>query len=455
MSTSSIRNEANYEALNNKLAAMKSLSEKVLENISKHIEYYEKRYSDLIGTESSKLMKEKMLEDVENDILTLEQLKEQMKEAYYIHIIEKIDLGSKTLVKEVGEVELKNSEKVSIDKDGDILDFMVKFLTKALTGNQVGSKIKIKIGEHYYDMYQLLQNITNYKRYTNQYDTKIRDLRLLVDKHHRDKRIDDTYRSVNEINGRLMNQTKDFSSGQQTCTLDRYKKINDKKNNNLVKSLFNSTIGRLYLDYLGFEKGAISSALEGLTRSKDVVGENEKVSGVLDKIEGALAGETGETGEKGKVRLILKELGIIYGTFMVLLKRVLQETGGDLETIAFEKAFDIIGGAAEGSFKGIMHAIGQIPPFGLIFSVLSMIDTAVTTLAKTASTGMMVLDPILDMFNAATGYDTDEFKALIRNISDVKNVLMSGSSPNSGLLADSAYVDCKVDKSTGHVLPSL
>ena len=447
MSIPSIRNEANYEALNKKLGAMKTLSEKVLENISKHIEYYEKRYSGLIGNESSKRVKEKMLENVENDIHTLENLKDQMKDTYFIKIIERMPTEY-TKDKKIGDVTLK--EEVGKDKANDKLGFMSEFLTKALTGKQEDpNKKDILSGSVKYDMNQLLQNITNYQRYERQYDNQINDLRLMIDKHHRDKRIDDTYRAVNEINGRLVNQTQDFSSGKQTCTLDRYKKINDKKNSNLVKSLFNSTIGRLYLDYLGFEKGAISSALEGLTRSTDVVGQNKQAGELITKVEGALAGETGETGENGRVRDILKQLGIIYGSFMVLLKRVLQDTGGDLETIAFEKAFDIIGGAAEGSFKGIMHAIGQIPPFGLIFSVLSMIDTAVTTLAKTASTGMMVLDPILDMFNAATGYDTDEFKALIRNIGDIKNVLVSGSSPNSGLLADSAYVDCKVDKPTG------
>ena len=442
MSIPSIRNEANYEALNKKLGAMKTLSEKVLENISKHIEYYEKRYSGLIGNESSKRVKEKMLENVENDILTLENLKDQMKKTYFIKIIEDMLDASKD--KTIGDVTL--TEDVGKNKD-DKLGFMFEFLSKALAGKQtVPIKKGILFDSVNYDMNQLLQNITNYQRYERQYDNQINDLRLMIDKHHRDKRIDDTYRAVNEINGRLVNQTQDFSSGKQTCTLDRYKKINDKKNSNLVKSLFNSTIGRLYLDYLGFEKGAISSALEGLTRSTDVVGQNKQAGELITKVEGALAGETGEN---GRVRDILKQLGIIYGSFMVLLKRVLQDTGGDLETIAFEKAFDIIGGAAEGSFKGIIHAIGQIPPFGLIFSVLSMIDTAVTTLAKTASTGMMVLDPVLDMFNAATGYDTDEFKALIRNIGDIKNVLVSGSSPNSGLLADSAYVDCKVDKPTG------
>lgn len=418
--TSSVHDEVNYEALNRKLKAMNELSEKVLTNISKHIEYFEKKYESLTASKTGEYEKEKIMEKANKDILVLQKMKDNMKKMYNIELYQ------------------TNKEKLGGDSD---LSEMLQFLQGEISKN---AKALISINGDRTQASVIRNHIMKYMRQIMPMDKQIQTLKQLTDKYQRDKRIDDTYRTVNEMNGRMINQAAEFSSGQQTCSIDKYNKINEKKNNNLVKSLFNSTIGRLYLDWLGFEKGAISSALNGLTRSQEVVGENKNAKEILDAVEAKLSEPDGMVGSnKNRFQGILRELGIIYGTFMVLLKRVLQDTGGDLETIAFEKAFDIVGGVAEGSFKGIMHAIGQIPPFGVIFSVLSMIDAAVSGVAKTAATGMMVLDPILDIFNASTGYDTDEFKSLIRNIGDIKNVLMSGSSPNAGLLADSAYVDCK------------
>lgn len=437
--TSSIHDQVNYEALNRKLRTMSEFNEKVLSNVSKHIEYFEKKYDSLIGVETSAYQKEEILKKVEKDILLVQKMKEDIKKTYFIDVLDKEDISADNT--KFGGIQL-NEPLTNISKDA--IENKQNFLVKSIEEHTREEPMILKINEKSYDAEKMLNNIREYRNYDKQYDNQIRDLKLLVDKFNRDKRIDDTYRTVNEMNGRMINQSAEFSSGQQTCSIDKYNKINEKKNNNLVKSLFNSTIGRLYLDWLGFEKGAISSALNGLTRSQEVVGKNDTAQVLLDNVQKKLADESGQN----KVRKILEQLGIIYGSFMVLMKRLLQDTGGDLETIAFEKAFDIVGGVAEGSFKGIMHAIGQIPPFGLIFSVLSMIDAAVSGLAKTAATGMMVLDPVLDMFNAATGYDSNEFKELIRNIGDVKNVIMSGSSPNSGLLANSAYVDCKADKTS-------
>ena len=438
--TSSIHDQVNYEALNRKLRTMSEFNEKVLANVSRHIEYFEKKYDSLIGVETSAYQKEEILKKVEKDIVLVQKMKDDIKETYYINVLDKENITNDN--KSFGGLTL---DTPLTDPSKDDIENKQKFLAKMIEEKGTNTKHVLKLGEKNYDAEKMLNNIREYRNYDKQYDNQIRDLKLLIDKFNRDKRIDDTYRTVNEMNGRMINQASEFSSGQQTCSIDKYNKINEKKNNNLVKSLFNSTIGRLYLDWLGFEKGAISSALNGLTRSQEVANANETAQQLLDNVQSKLGGDGGN---EDKIQKILEQLGIIYGSFMVLMKRLLQDTGGDLETIAFEKAFDIVGGVAEGSFKGIMHAIGQIPPFGLIFSVLSMIDAAVSGVAKTAATGMMVLDPILDMFNAATGYDTNEFKDLIRNIGDVKNVIMSGSSPNSGLLANSAYVDCKADKTS-------
>lgn len=379
---------------------------KKLENINKILE-------------SFKQLSKSVLQNVD---ATIESLKEK--------VVNK-ELALDTIKKRIQEV---TTLKEELDDNINKLEVSI--------GSTSKTSATINVGGKDYSLYGDLRakQLVLFRANQIQYETRLEKLQGMAEKFERDKRIDQTHALVNQINGKLIKAQPTGTSNPTVHTSNVYNQINDAKNNNLINSLFNSVIGKVYMDWLGFEKGILTSALSGLTKAKDVASNAENTKGILEKIKSGF-------GDDGILEQVLEELGTIYATFMVLLKNLLKKHGGDIEQLAYERAFDIAGSATDGIVKGGMHALGQIPPFGIIFSVLSLIDGMITTLAKSASTGMMVIDPLLDIFNASTGYDCSEFKTMTKNIRTIKDLLFSGTSPNTGLLMNSAYVDdCETTK---------
>ena len=108
--------------------------------------------------------------------------------------------------------------------------------------------------------------------------------------------------------------------------------------------------------------------------------------------------------------------------------------------------YDIVSSATSGGTHALTHAIGQIPPFGIIFSMMHMIQTAINVGTKSIGGGMIALDPIMEIFGTVIGSKekgAENYHKLIRRIQEAMTLIPSA-------FEKSAYVqeDCQVENNS-------
>jgi len=182
----------------------------------------------------------------------------------------------------------------------------------------------------------------------------------------------------------------------------------------ILDGLTNTFIGKLFLDYLGVEKGLISGIIGKATKGNDgfEIGElNEKNTVWMEKMKAFLEGDGNESSEEVKKRWtkLATTLGKLYGSYYKLMVDIVPDQ--NLPQSVYDTTYDIVSNAVSGSTNAVMHAMGSIPPFGAIFAVLHLIDTVIQTGSKSIAAGMGALDPLMEIFARATTDNKEDDKS--------------------------------------------
>jgi hypothetical protein len=182
----------------------------------------------------------------------------------------------------------------------------------------------------------------------------------------------------------------------------------------ILDGLTNTFIGKLFLDYLGVEKGLISGIIGDATKGNDgfEIGElNEKNTVWMEKMKAFLEGDGNESSEEVKKRWtkLATTLGKLYGSYYKLMVDIVPDQ--NLPQSVYDTTYDIVSNAVSGSTNAVMHAMGSIPPFGAIFAVLHLIDTVIQTGSKSIAAGMGALDPLMEIFARATTDNKEDDKS--------------------------------------------
>jgi hypothetical protein len=219
------------------------------------------------------------------------------------------------------------------------------------------------------------------------------------------KQIEQTGKLTSEV-AALIEEIKNRPSTQASYNL-----MNQNYNNSnvdrvgILDGLTNTFIGKLFLDYLGVEKGLISGIIGDATVGDDgkKVGElNEDNKVWMEKIKSLMDDKGIERNEEVKKRWtkLATTLGKLYGSYYKLMVDIVPDQ--NLPQSVYDTTYDIMSNAVSGSTNAVMHAVGSIPPFGAIFAVLHLIDTVVQTGSKSIAAGMGALDPLMEIFARAT-----------------------------------------------------
>jgi len=238
---------------------------------------------------------------------------------------------------------------------------------------------------------------------------------------------------------------------KESCGDDKRIQNNDlTTQNKIINNLGNSTIGSIYYHFLTMYEKILKGIRDKITVPGHILvtkANNTNLCG------GAAAGAGNANDDlKENWNSIAKSLGVIYGSFMKLLNDSIggegdaQEKSKKIQSFVFDTTYDIVSSATSGGTHALTHAIGQIPPLGIIFSLMELIKTAVIVGTKSIGGGMIALDPIMEIFGKVIGSNKTgdgNYKDLlthIRQILDALNLVSSG-------LEQSAYVeeDCNVE----------
>ena len=120
-----------------------------------------------------------------------------------------------------------------------------------------------------------------------------------------------------------------------------------------------------------------------------------------------------------------KSLGIIYGSFL----RLMYDAAGGKEQqdaigeFVYSSAYKAVSSAASGGVNGMVHAIGQIPPFGIILSLMNFIETAVTSGTSSIGSALIALEPIMKIFGASLGKEGEHLQKIVDSISQLKPIM--------------------------------
>lgn len=240
----------------------------------------------------------------------------------------------------------------------------------------------------------------------------------------------------------------------------------------ILSGLSNTFIGRLFLSYLGIEKGIISNIIEKIgmddNNSKNIQKDNEnQAEWIKNAAQMMMPGDDDNTNMKENWGKIAKNLGIIYGSFYKLLTEVASDNEGNISSSVYDTFYDITSSAVSGSSKAFTHAISSIPPLGAIISVMYLIDTVIQSGSKSIAAGMSAIDPVMEIFSkvlsdSSKGGNNDTVKAggslhnkggkldseceqlrdVLEQITHLRNMIW-GDSPNVEMLRNIAFVKRK------------
>lgn len=248
----------------------------------------------------------------------------------------------------------------------------------------------------------------------------------------------------------------------------------------ILSGLSNTFIGRLFLSYLGIEKGIISNIIEKVgmddDNSKNIQKDNEnQTEWIKNAAKMMMHGDDENPDMKEEWGKIAKNLGIIYGSFYKLLTEVASDNEGNISSSVYDTFYDITSSAVSGSSKAFTHAISSIPPLGAIISVMYLIDTVIQSGSKSIAAGMSAIDPVMEIFSKVlsdsskgTGdgdgnsdgdgennngdgdgqeggkldSDCEQLRDVLEQITHLRNMIL-GDSPNVEMLRNIAYVSRK------------
>ena len=239
----------------------------------------------------------------------------------------------------------------------------------------------------------------------------------------------------------------------------------------ILSGLSNTFIGRLFLSYLGIEKGIISNIIEKIgmddDNSKNIQKDNEnQAEWIKNAAKMMMPGDDEGPEMKENWGKIAKNLGIIYGSFYKLLTEVASDNEGNISSSVYDTFYDITSSAVSGSSKAFTHAISSIPPLGAIISVMYLIDTVIQSGSKSIAAGMSAIDPVMEIFSkvlsdSSKGADGDAAKVggglhkggkldseceqlrdVLEQITHLRNMIW-GDSPNVEMLRNIAFVERK------------
>lgn len=237
----------------------------------------------------------------------------------------------------------------------------------------------------------------------------------------------------------------------------------------ILSGLSNTFIGRLFLSYLGIEKGIISNIIEKIgmnDANSDKIRENNEnqAEWIKNAAKMMMPGPGGDNANmKKEWANIAKNLGIIYGSFYKLLTEVASDNNGNISSSVYDTFYDITSSAVSGSTKAFTHAISSIPPLGAIISVMYLIDTVIQSGSKSIAAGMSAIDPVMEIFSKVlsdsskgstvkTGgslhkggkldSECEQLRDVLEQITHLRNMLW-GDSPNVEMLRNIAFVKRK------------
>jgi hypothetical protein len=220
----------------------------------------------------------------------------------------------------------------------------------------------------------------------------------------------------------------------------------------MIENLGNSTIGAIYYQLLLMYEKLLKEIKGNVVPGDILVAKAAMAGGARKKFDGG-AVDDADTDLKENWNNIAQSLGVIYGSFMKLLHDAI---GGDAEaeehskriqSFVFDTTYDVVSSATSGSASAFTHALGQIPPFGIVLSMMHMIQTAINVGTKSIGGGMIALDPIMEIFGQVIGSkdkgaeNYHELLSNIRRIQEAMNLVSPHSDP-------STYVEkeCAVEK---------
>lgn len=240
----------------------------------------------------------------------------------------------------------------------------------------------------------------------------------------------------------------------------------------ILSGLSNTFIGRLFLSYLGIEKGIISNIIEKIgmddDNSKNIQKDNEnQAEWIKNAAKMMMPGNGGDNANMKKQWAgIAKNLGIIYGSFYKLLTEVASDNEGNISSSVYDTFYDITSSAVSGSTKAFTHAISSIPPLGAIISVMYLIDTVIQSGSKSIAAGMSAIDPVMEIFSKVLSdssksadanavknggslhnggnldSECEQLRNVLEQITHLRNMLW-GDSPNVEMLRNIALVERK------------
>ena len=324
----------------------------------------------------------------------------------------------------------------------------------------------------------LLQNIKNAKEQTELkysqdmkgYDDRIKQLEQQQKKSDAanipQQQGDKINESLDEMKSTIQNFLVSNASANSSVN-----KMRENDRMGILSGLSNTFIGRLFLSYLGIEKGIISNIIEKIgmddDSSKNIQKDNEnQAEWIKNAAKMMMPGDDENPDMKENWGKIAKNLGTIYGSFYKLLTEVASDNEGNISSSVYDTFYDITSSAVSGSSKAFTHAISSIPPLGAIISVMYLIDTVIQSGSKSIAAGMSAIDPVMEIFSKVLGDNSkgadatavkaggslhkggkldsecEQLRDVLEQITHLRNMLL-GDSPNVEMLRNIAFVERK------------
>jgi hypothetical protein len=235
---------------------------------------------------------------------------------------------------------------------------------------------------------------------------------------------------------------------EESCkdTKPIYSSSNEKIQTQIIRDLGNATIGQIYFQLLSMYEKVLKEIKSSAAPPGILAGMIDRTNHIFiqnggSSPEDAIDKKTADLEDSWYK--IAKSLGVIYGSFMKLLDDTIgspeeaEEKSKKIQSFAFDTAYDVVSSATTGSASALTHAIGQIPPFGIMFSLMHMIQTAIDVGTKSIGSGMIALDPIMEIFGqviGSKGDGTENYHDLLKNLREIliqAKLVSNDSSPYS------------------------